>query len=952
LNTLQLVYLFEVPQGQDAAVEEALKGLHWKSRRPSATECSEAEAWFEQSVHFLSMVVLPREPYAKDKRAWLLVHVCVDAVEDAVAKQLAQAMSKEWRVVLDALGEKNIGPDQVAPFLDRHVARMGTRTIDLLIRPGIQFFGTPGMGLRRIREEARLVAWIRQRLRELDESGVPAGSSLQRLTQVRRLAFEDPSFKWALAAEPGLGDTLRPDPSRVQKAIKLGSAAFRDYLWLLLVLPVLYGLTQWHFLCLPPAKALTHGLLALGAEFLLLAVYAGYLYRQLRQDEAADDPFDDQPEFAHMEALMRCEDYRDVTQNHLAAQSRLKPGTLRKVTVRLALWVIAELIRLRSAPGFLDRIGTIHFACWYLVPGTDRLVFLSHYDGSWQSYLEDFIARLRAGLSSIWSNTRDFPVTSQLVGGGAGDGARFKRWARRQQLPVHVWFTGYPHLTAGSIRTNAYIAHGLASIQTQKKAARWLSRLGYAAPGELESSQIPTLVYGGLSNLACAHAMAVRWGRADDAKEWLMSQLDVVSYGPRITGNDALVLGFTACGLRKLGLPSSALSDFPFAFLQGMAARGHLLGDFDGEKPHQERPRWGLDREQAIDMLCIKYTADTADLQDWVEKMSTRFNCAKHGHVVVYSRRMADLPQKAEGERRPPSFDAFGFRDGISQPIVRGTKNWVAAKNAMHVINPGEIVLGYRDNLGHIAPTPRCDGFDYGRNGSFLVARELAMDTAGFDDFVAQQARRLETNDGGTPNQKVLKERKEWVMAKMVGRWRDGTPLVRWPDQPPWYGKFMVDRHQVQNALPDNDFLFGKEDANGLRCPFGAHIRRANPRDGLNPGSDVELDISNRHRILRVGRHTPIDGDRPAGMLFMCLNSDIERQFEFLQQTWLLGPNFHGLDHEFDPLLGPGGDDQALAVPTASGTVRIEPLRRFSTTLGGGYFFLPSKSCLALLAKP
>lgn len=85
-------------------------------------------------------------------------------------------------------------------------------------------------------------------------------------------------------------------------------------------------------------------------------------------------------------------------------------------------------------------------------------------------------------------------------------------------------------------------------------------------------------------------------------------------------------------------------------------------------------------------------------------------------------------------------------------------------------------------------------------------------------------------------------------------------------------------------------------------------------------------------------------------MFFMCLNADIERQFEFLQQTWLDGPNFSGLDNEVDPLLGPGGHDQAMTLPNTNGPLRLEPLRKFVRTLGGGYFFIPGKTCLRLLA--
>ena len=152
------------------------------------------------------------------------------------------------------------------------------------------------------------------------------------------------------------------------------------------------------------------------------------------------------------------------------------------------------------------------------------------------------------------------------------------------------------------------------------------------------------------------------------------------------------------------------------------------------------------------------------------------------------------------------------------------------------------------------------------------------------------------------------------------------------------------------NAAVDNDFLLGTEDPEALRCPLGAHIRRANPRDSFDPGSREQLTISNRHRMLRVGRpYQAKDGQNP-GLLFMCLNGDIERQFEFIQQTWLASPSFHGLSGEQDPVIGDGLSASGYTIPSRDGPLRLKPPPRLVTTLGGGYFFVPGKRLLAFLA--
>jgi deferrochelatase/peroxidase EfeB len=169
--------------------------------------------------------------------------------------------------------------------------------------------------------------------------------------------------------------------------------------------------------------------------------------------------------------------------------------------------------------------------------------------------------------------------------------------------------------------------------------------------------------------------------------------------------------------------------------------------------------------------------------------------------------------------------------------------------------------------------------------------------------------------------------------------------LVRHPTPPGTPGRTTVES--------DNAFLFGAEDPNGLRCPFGAHIRRANPRDSLDPGSQVQIGITNRHRILRVGRSYKRTQDPLAkpGLLFMCVNTDIEGQFEFLQQTWVLGRDFHGLRDESDPIVHQqqGSEPSAMSIPTPAGALRIARMENFVTVRGGGYFFMPGRSTVQRL---
>jgi len=190
------------------------------------------------------------------------------------------------------------------------------------------------------------------------------------------------------------------------------------------------------------------------------------------------------------------------------------------------------------------------------------------------------------------------------------------------------------------------------------------------------------------------------------------------------------------------------------------------------------------------------------------------------------------------------------------------------------------------------------------------------------------------------------------------------------------------------SASPDlNAFTFDADPA-GHRCPIGAHIRRTNPRTAdLPPGGDGlisrlirtlglnsesrarDLVASTRfHRLLRRGREygtqvtpeqalrlqTPVE----SGLHFMCLNANIQRQFEFVQSAWIMSTHFNGLHCESDPLLGnrkpgPGGlRCDYFSMPKADGlTRRLENLPQFVTVAGGAYFFLPGIRALRWLAS-
>ena len=181
----------------------------------------------------------------------------------------------------------------------------------------------------------------------------------------------------------------------------------------------------------------------------------------------------------------------------------------------------------------------------------------------------------------------------------------------------------------------------------------------------------------------------------------------------------------------------------------------------------------------------------------------------------------------------------------------------------------------------------------------------------------------------------------------------------RWYSHDPATLRAADGRYRQIGDLKTNNFAYFDKDPHGLACPIGSHIRRSNPRDALGPDPPTALNSANRHRILRRGRsygrhleNPMVDDGADRGLHFICLNSDIERQFEFVQQTWINNPVFAGLDGEVDPLVG------NLKKGDAIFTVQAEPLRhrvhnlsRFVVVKGGSYFFLPSIRALKYLAS-
>jgi hypothetical protein len=143
--------------------------------------------------------------------------------------------------------------------------------------------------------------------------------------------------------------------------------------------------------------------------------------------------------------------------------------------MRFLLWVVNYTTRHIYIRGHLARISTIHAARWVFLNQNRRLVFASSYDGSLDSYMDDFINKVAWGLNIVFSNGVSYPTTNWLVLGGAKDEQKYKSVLRRHQLPTNVWYKAYPGLTVFDLKRNTLIRQGIEkSSMSEPDLRRWV----------------------------------------------------------------------------------------------------------------------------------------------------------------------------------------------------------------------------------------------------------------------------------------------------------------------------------------------------------------------------------------------------------------------------------------------------------------------------------------------
>ena len=457
----------------------------------------------------------------------------------------------------------------------------------------------------------------------------------------------------------------------------------------------------------------------------------------------------------------------------------------------------------------------------------------------------------------------------------------------------------------------------------------------------IETHDIQGLILSGYAGHPFAAYLFLTLRDGIDPRAWLAQVAE------RITGAEkfdrqrksSINIAFTYKGFVRLGLGAETLTTFPLEFIEDLSypARAQMLGD------DPDTWLWGKP-DHRIHILLMLFARDQLTLSGLLEAELRAAQGILDETLAIESQTFPSSPGSKLNQEH------FGFVDGLSQPDIESYRPEKHGANGPgNEIKAGEFILGYENEyFAQLTASPHLrtpdidpggilqDG-DFGRNGSYLVVRQMEQDVAGFWNMIRSQC----PQSNGIPD--VAAE--EALAAKIVGRWRDGTPLAVSPD------------HNGGDPNGLNNFGFGG-DPYGERCPLGAHIRRANPREMLLADKRDSITTLKRHRVLRRGRpYGPRIADRytpdgqSRGLVFAALNGNIERQFEFLQQAWISSPNFAGLYDEADPMLG-GRTQDAGKFSMQKRPVREQRsgIMPHVTVKGGAYFFMPSMAAVRYLS--
>jgi len=444
----------------------------------------------------------------------------------------------------------------------------------------------------------------------------------------------------------------------------------------------------------------------------------------------------------------------------------------------------------------------------------------------------------------------------------------------------------------------------------------------------------------------------------------------------------AAALSFDA--LRTLTSEADSFTDLEFR--NGLPKSSARLGDPTVQGGVNDFSQWVVGAPGSIpDVLMIVAGDDVSELRETTQLVTEASDSA--GLKIIYEETGHDLSHYSDEHNNFPSgHEHFGFKDGVSQPGIRGvlpnghflTERTIQQPDPDHtgteyaeigkpLVCVGQFVLGHAQQVDSaprqpgpprpLGSQPNAIAPSWAANGSFLVFRRLQQDVAGFYAFINDNVSAV-----GRPDLNSQR-----LAAMLVGRWPSGAPVIRSPqqDDPSAAAKSVVNAFAYGD---DNGSLGLPNDSEGVICPVAAHIRKVNPRDG-----DTNLGFASATLTVRILRRgipygKPFDPKVPEaklvdrGLLFLSYQASIAKQFELLCTTWMnsgvlpQNPSSHQEGLGFDMLVGQqffGRVRSAYLRFAPAGaqdvqvTNQISKVKDWVIPTGGGYFFAPSISTMA-----
>lgn len=478
---------------------------------------------------------------------------------------------------------------------------------------------------------------------------------------------------------------------------------------------------------------------------------------------------------------------------------------------------------------------------------------------------------------------------------------------------------------------------------------------------------IQAIVASGQKDLAYGKYILLKFNDRIKAKSYLSQLLPMISKVSDGVGPDYFYnIAFTHVGIDFIENDGELRKSFQLEFIDGMNEpnRNKILGDEGYNGP--EKWCFGKNRN-SIHALLIIYGKEY-NIDDIYRKQ-----------IELFKQYDIEIEEDIEANLHADYKEHFGFVDGISNPKIEGIHSKTPLKERQQLyLKPGEFILGYKNEYNDYSPFPSLgfnekvkaklsdigishsdgafvkeDKYWFGKNGSYLVFRQLEQDVSTFWEYQLEHA----DNEA-----EAIKN-----AAKMMGRWPNGSPITK---------EQYRNNNGGENATKENDFLYFENDKAGLGCPIGAHIRRANPRDhlitenskkaskqvtrkkqmirrGRSYGKPV-VDSMNTNEIIDSVRAKSVKGKR--GLNFVALVSTISRQFEFVQSSWMQSPAFAGLRDENDPIIGTKeiegkNERNNFTCPMHPFPTQQKELPSFVKMKGGQYFFLPGITAIKYLSK-